>query len=179
MSQTTESKNSTAPRFDIIAVNWYPKNNHSTTYHTKGWAEIVKTTFHDTTGRPIYISEFGLAAEDADTYDTLPYLTVARWRKKTVEYQYQRGWAYQNFISTWANLPFIVGANWYKWANGYASKSKIDARNSGIVDDTDTYYAHLSDNIRSINAQLNTISRSGNFTLDDINWESVSLNICD
>ncbi len=32
-------------------------------------------------------SQIWLAAEDADDYSVTPYLTVARWRDKTVEHQ--------------------------------------------------------------------------------------------
>lgn len=165
-------------RFDAIAVNWYPDYNQSSTYHPREWMEIVKATFHDTTGRPLYIAEYGVAAEDADDYSAVPYLTVARWREKTVEHQYQRGWAYHNLVSTWANLPYVIGANWFKWPNGYGNPNGSDVRDSGLVDDNDNYYVHLTDNIRSVNKQINSISRSGTFSLDNIDWISVELNLC-
>jgi len=164
-------------RFDIIAVNWYPADTQSTTYPARQWIEIVKSTFHDTTGRPIYVSEFGLAAEDADDFSQPPGLFVARWREKTVEFQYQRGWAYHNFIATWVNLPFIVGANWYKWPNGYGDPQGNDPRNSGIVDDHDHYYNALTDNMRSINGQIQRVERSS-LTLDEVDWANVEINIC-
>ncbi|MCP4711599.1 MAG: hypothetical protein GY869_23520 [Planctomycetes bacterium] len=165
-------------RFDVIAINWYPNYNQTSTYHPREWMEIAKATFHDTTGRPLYIAEFGVAAEDADDYSLTPYLTVARWRHKTVEHQYQRGWAYHNLVSTWANLPYIIGANWFKWPNGYGDPPGSDPRNSGLVDDNDQYYVHLTDNMRSINKQIGSISRSGDFSLDSIDWTSVELNLC-
>ncbi len=165
-------------RFDIIAINWYPDYNQSSTYHPREWIDIAKATFHDTTGRPLYIAEYGLAAEDADDYSLTPYLTVARWRNKTVEHQYQRGWAYQNLVSTWVNLPYIIGANWFKWSNGYGNPPDSDTRNSGIVDDHDNYYTPLTDNIRSVNQKIGSVSRSGDFMLDHIDWTSVELNLC-
>jgi len=166
-------------RFDVIAVNWYPSNRQGTTHYSREWMEIVKNTFHDTTGRPLFISEFGIAAEDADDYSNAPYLTVARWRKKTVTHEYQRGWTYVNWVSTWANLPYVIGAKWFIWANAYGDPNGTDVRNSGLVDDNDQYYVHLTDNIRSVNQQINVLSRSGSFSLQDINWQSVKLNICE
>lgn len=166
-------------RFDVIAVNWYPSNRQGTTHYSREWMDIVKNTFHDTTGRPLFISEFGVAAEDADDYRNSPYLTVARWRKKTVTHEYQRGWTYTNLVSTWANLPYVVGARWFIWANAYGNSNGSDVRNSGIVNDNDQYYVHLADNIRSVNQQINNIDRSSNFLLENINWESIEVNICE
>jgi len=166
-------------RFDVIAVNWYPTNRQGTTHYSREWMEIVKNTFHDTTGRPLFISEFGIAAEDADDYSNVPYLTVARWRKKTVTHEYQRGWTYVNWVSTWANLPYVIGAKWFIWANAYGDSNGSDVRNSGLVDDSDQYYVHLTDNMRSVNQQISILSRSGTFSLQDINWQSVQLNLCD
>ena len=155
-------------RFDVVAVNVYPTFNKTGSYIPLKRMEMVKTTFHDTTGRPLYISEFGVSAEDADDYTTEPYLFVARWRTKVVEHQYQRGWAYKNFVSTWANLPYVIGANWFRWANSYGDLSGNDVRNSGLVDDKNQYYVDLTDNVRSVNQQVNAIKRSGSFTLTDI-----------
>lgn len=165
-------------RFDVIAVNLYPADDQQATFNSRDLLERVKATFHDTTGKPLFIAEFGLAAEDADDFQADPPLIVSRWRDKTVEHQYQRGWGYNNLVATWANLPYVIGARWYKWANGYGSSSHIDPRNSGVVADNDAYYTPLTDNMRSLNGQIDAISRSGDFTLDDINWDSVRLNLC-
>ena len=118
-----------------------------------------------------------MAAEDADHYETQPNLIVSRWREKTTQYQYQRGWAYQNWISTWANLDFIVGANWYKWSNGYGNTEDSDPRNSGIVDDENHYYTGLTDSMRSVNQQLQNIRR-GFFVIDNADWSNHDIDIC-
>lgn len=164
--------------FDVIAVNWYPSFNQSGTYHPLEWMQLVKETFHDPTGKPIFISEFGVAAEDGDDFSITPYLFVARWRDKTVPYQYQRGWMYANLLSTWANLPYVIGAQWYSWGNQYGDSPFDDVRNSGLVDDKNNYYFQLTDNVRSINKQLLSIERKDNFSLDQIDWSKVELNIC-
>jgi hypothetical protein len=165
-------------RFDVIALNWYPANNQHTTFHAREFMDTIRSTFYDTTGKPLFIAEFGVAAEDADDFSGAPPLIVSRWRGKTVPHQYQRGWAYNNMVSTWANLPYVVGARWYKWSNGYGNLERNDPRNSGAVDDNDNYYAPLTNNMRSLNQQINAIDRSGNFSLDDINWSGVALNLC-
>jgi hypothetical protein len=164
--------------FDVIAVNWYPAFNQSGTYQSRELMELVKQTFHDLTGRPIFISEFGVAGEDGDDFSTAPYLYVARWRDKTVAHQYQRGWAYKNIVSTWANLPYIIGTQWYAWGNQYGDPPYDDVRNSGLVDDQDRYYVNLTDDVRSINKQLQTIFRDGSYSIQQIDWSKVELNIC-
>jgi hypothetical protein len=164
-------------RFDAIGVNLYPNYNNSGTYHPRELLEFVKRYFYDTTGKPLYVAEFGIAAEDADDVVNPPYLIVQRWRPKTVERQDQRGWGYQNLISTWANLPYMIGADWFMWSNGYGENGS-DPRNSGIVDDRDRYYVPLADNIRSVNARVNRIRRSGSFTLEAIDWSAVEIPFC-
>ena len=165
-------------RFDVICLNLYPGFNYTASFYPRAWLERLIKTFHDTTGRPLYISEFGLAAEDADSCSTKPCLTVARWRPNTVQFQYQRGWGYATIIGTLANLPYVVGANWFNWVNGYGRPMGSDIRNSGIVDDHDSYYTNLTDTIRSVNRQLKTIHRSGNFSLDAIDWSKEKINLC-
>ncbi|WP_339134452.1 MAG: hypothetical protein WGN25_15405 [Candidatus Electrothrix sp. GW3-4] len=165
-------------RFDIIAINLYPPNQ-SGMYIPREWINILKTTFYTPTAVPIYIAEFGVAGEDADNFTEVPYLMVARWREMTVKTQYQRGWAYKNLVSTWVNLPYIIGANWFKWSNGYGSPKGVDVRNCGIVDDQDTYYRQFTDNIRSVNKQVTSVFRSGTFSVDDINWKSIDIDLCE
>jgi len=165
-------------RFDAIAVNLYPTFNQTGTYLPHEIMGIVKSTFHDTTGLPIYVAEFGVASEDSDNYDVQPYLTIQRWRKKSVSYEYQRGWAYRNLISTWANLPWVVGANWFSWFNQYGNPPGSDVRNSGLVDDNNNYYTQLTNQVRSVNESVTHIFRSPGFSLEDIQWQSVEIEIC-
>ena len=166
-------------RFDVIAVNLYPYFNQLSSFYPYWLLKKVKETFYDTTGRPLYISEFGLAAEQANSCKQTPCMTVARWRPNTVKYQFERGWAYHNIMATFANLPFIVGANWFKWANGYGVPPGSDIRNSGLVDDTNHYYADFTDMVRSTNRQISTINRSENFVLEDIDWSSTRIHLCE
>jgi len=157
-------------RFDVIALNWYPDFNQSRTFQPREWMAMVKATFFDATQRPLYIAEFGMAAEDAN-------VPVMRWRPKTVTRQYQRGWAYANLVSAWADLPWIVGASWYQWTNGFGGNG-TDPRNSGVVDDAGNFYVPLTDVMRSVNGQVNNIVRSGNFSLDDIDWRTAEIAVC-
>jgi len=165
-------------RFDVISVNLYPDYNQGRTYYPKALLKQLQSTFYEPTGRPIYISEFGIAAEDADNCNEHPCLRVERWRNRTVADQKQRGIGYKNIVSTLANLPYIVGANWFKWSNGYGTPIGSDIRNSGLVDDNDQYYKHFTDSVRKVNDKLQNIYRQETFNLTDINWEAVELNIC-
>jgi len=165
-------------RYDVIAVNLYPTYNQTGTYLPYELMKIIKTTFHDSTGLPLYVAEFGVASEDADNYDTEPYLTLERWRKKSVQFEYQRGWAYRNLISSWANLPWVIGANWFSWFNEYGNPPGSDVRNSGLVDDYNNYYPQLANEIRSVNDRVNNVYRSPDFTLENIQWDNTDVGIC-
>ena len=166
-------------RFDVIAVNIYPVFNQLGAYYPFWLLSEIRSTFHDTTGRPLYIAEFGLAAEDANDCRQKPCMAVRRWRPNTVSFQHERGWTYNNIMATFANLPYVVGANWFKWANGYGIPQGSDIRNSGVVDDFDHYYSDFTDNVRSTNHQIDVMKRSNQFSLQDIDWSATRLRTCD
>ena len=166
-------------RFDVIAVNLYPYFNSLASFYPHWLLKKIKKTFHDSTGKPLYISEFGLAAEDANSCALVPCMEVARWRPNTVRYQYERGWAYHNIMSTFSNLPYIIGANWFKWTNGYGTPPGSDTRNSGMVDDANRYYSDFTNMVRSTNRQISGMNRSESFSLEDIDWSVTKVNICE
>ncbi|MGL1931974.1 MAG: hypothetical protein OCC45_09455 [Desulfotalea sp.] len=164
--------------FDVIAVNLYPNYNQLAVYYPYPYLKKIEDTFYKSTNKPLYISEFGLAAEDANSCVKKPCMGVRRWRPNTVQNQYQRGWGYANIVSTFANLPYVIGANWFKWTDGYGKPLGSDVRNSGLVKDDDTFYSPMTDMVRSVNSEMQKIDRKSSFVLEDIDWSVTKINIC-
>ena len=154
--------------FDLIAVNAYPTFREAADHYPRSQLEAMRRTFHDTTGRPVIISEFGVAARDAG-------IPVQRWFDRTVNTQSERGEAYRNIATTLANLPWVVGHSWYRWCNAYGEEDAPDPRNSGLVNDQDRYYTNLTDVVREVNAALNAVRRASTFGPDDIDWRDTAL----
>lgn len=155
--------------FDVIAINAYPVMLHSTDHHPRSHFDAMKALFHDTTGRPLFISEFGIAGLDSG-------VPVRRWDDRTAFTQSERGQGYHNLSATWGNCPWMVGQTWFKWANGYAGDGS-DPRNCGLVDDSDQYYDGLTSRMGATNVALNEIRRSGSFGSAEIDWRPLEFPI--
>jgi len=154
--------------FDIIAVNAYPSWQNAADHGTRARLEAMRKTFHETTGKPVIIAEFGIAGRDSG----IP--SRATWRPLTVNTQAERGEGYRNLTATWANMPWIIGHIWYKWPNSYGLDGK-EPQNCGIVDDTDKYYENLVNRMVQTNLQLNKIRRGADFDIDKIDWRPLAL----
>lgn len=170
--------------YDIIAVNLSPHHSGSGDHYLRPSLEVLRDLFHARTSRPLLITEFSVGALDSGI------TPVLRWRHRTLNTQAERGGFYRNAVSVLANLPFTVGASWYKWDNSYyrsdgkdrecprsfldSDDPAWDARNSGIVDDADRPYEDLADAIREVNAQVRNLARSAQFGLDAIDWETAA-----
>jgi len=159
--------------FDIIALNAYPGWQNAADHHPREFLEAMRATFHETTGKPVIVAEFGVGARDSG---------IAQrdgWTDITVNTQAERGRAYHNISAVWANLPWMIGHTWYKWPNGYGLPHGSRPRNCGIVDDKDRYYAGLTNGIAQTNLRINRIRRSTGFSLDDIDWRNLELPVFD
>jgi hypothetical protein len=157
--------------FDLIAINAYPRYNRDRTYYSKEFLEDMKSTFYDTTNRPIIISEFGVAGEDSG-------IDVARWRPMTVKNQTLRGLSYKNLISTMFSMPWVVGQMVFKWENGYyTADGKPDPRNCGIVNDNNEFYEAYAKAIKETNELVNTKQRLGSFSIESIKWKELNFRI--
>jgi len=154
--------------FDVIALNAYPTQRHSSDHHTRTHMETMKELFPDQTGRPVLVSEFGIAARDAG-------VPVRRWHDRTTHTQAERGQGYHNISATWANAPWMIGQTWFKWANGYGEPQGSDPRNCGLVNDTDQYYTGLTDHMTSTNLAIADIRRRDDFDSLAIDWRPLTL----
>jgi len=156
--------------FDLIGVNIYPKYNRERGFYIKEYLDDLKRSFHDLTGRPIIVGEFGFAGVDAG-------IIVSRWHPQTVETQQERAIAYNNIVKTLFSQNWIVGQFLYTWYNGHFKESgSPDPRNSGIVDDTNQYYSELKKSISSTNQDILLSNRHG-ISVQMLNWSSINVTI--
>jgi hypothetical protein len=170
--------------YDIIAVNLSPHRTGSGDHYLQPNLAVLRDLFYAKTGRPVMITEFSVGALDSGINPVL------RWRTRTLATQAERGAFYRNAVAVLANLPFTIGASWYKWDNSYyrangkehacpsafddSDAPDWDARNSGIVDDHDRPYPALRDAIRTTNDQVRQIERSAGFDLNAIAWDTAA-----
>ena len=147
--------------FDVIDVNLYPQMGRN--HHVKGRLQILEW-LNQQTGRPIMNGECGLAAWSSG-------IAMARWwQPKTVDTQAQRGQGYRNIVSTAANLPFMVGFQWFKWANGSGVRGNVYRRNCGLINDENEPYKDMIQQVIAVNKALENMDRSASFKIDDIDF---------
>ncbi|MFZ5829774.1 MAG: beta-galactosidase [Planctomycetota bacterium] len=151
-------------KYDLVAANFYPKpmNNEDRVDYNARVALEWLTLYHEATGRPIIIGEFGVAARDSD----VP--SVARWQSRTLDTQAQRGDAYKKMVYSYYNLPYIVGAHWFRWSNGYTEGGAPTPRNCGLVDDENRPYGEFIRYVEEANAAIGRAGRQASFGLDDL-----------
>ncbi|GEM_PF-2756885 len=155
-------------KFDICAANLYPHpagGKQVADANTKDQLEWIRALSR-ITGRPVLIGEFGTAARDSG-------VAVKRWAPRTLDTDVQRGASYRKMVTTWYRLPFVVGAHWFKWSNGYGygGNTGRDPRSCGLVDDWNHPYADLVEAIREANAAIEKAGRRADFDIDDLPFE--------
>ncbi|MBK8478900.1 MAG: beta-galactosidase [Opitutaceae bacterium] len=98
-----------AAAFDAVAVNVYPQNCEG------GLAPAERDYFAAVaaTGLPVLIGEWSVPAWDSGYYDGGHPLDFS-WAR-TVLSQAERAWQAARLQLQFYNLPFVIGADWFKW----------------------------------------------------------------
>jgi hypothetical protein len=143
--------------YDIVDVNLYPQLGRD--HHVKSRLEILQYMY-EKSGRPIINGECGIAARTSGI-PSAPW-----WEAKTVDTQLQRGIGYKNILSTLANLPFMIGFQWYKWEDG----TEAYLRNCGLIDSENKPYHDMIWQVEKVNAQIKNMKRDGEFGIADIQF---------
>ncbi|MHC5039730.1 MAG: beta-galactosidase [Planctomycetota bacterium] len=151
--------------FDICAANLYPHPEEGSwvaDFNSRkqlGWIKAL----HEMTGKPILIGEFGTASRDSG-------VPVQRWRARTLDTDEQRGESYKKMVYTYYSLPFVVGAHWFRWSNGYGFGNQLmrDPRSCGLIDDWNKPYEKIVAAIRETHEKIGKHGRRGDCTLDDL-----------
>jgi len=153
--------------FDICAANLYP--------HPEGCRQVGDFNYRKQlewiralnrlTGRPVLIGEFGTAARDSG-------VAVQRWAPRTLDTDTQRGESYKKMIHTWYNLPFVVGAHWFKWSNGYGygGNTGKDPRSCGLIDDCNLPYTCIVKAAIEAHKAIGKAGRRADFKIGDLPW---------
>jgi hypothetical protein len=137
--------------YDVIGVNLYPMGGDHFTEDQIACLEWI----HRKTGRPILIGEWAIHSDESG-------IRARRWRFNTVATDAARSQGYANCMAQLALLPYVVGAHWFKWANGYGSDGN-DSRNSGLLDDANVPYESFVKRISAVNRQVQNAQRDPEF----------------
>lgn len=115
---------------DVVTVNCYSLVPER--WRMEKWYQLA--------GRPILIGEH--------------HLPLASQRQLPPKYRAftpaERLKYYQEYIKTWASMPFSVGAHWYQFADQHITGRATDGENQtvGLVDITDQPHQHIVDAVR-------------------------------
>jgi hypothetical protein len=107
----------------------------------------------------------------------VPALAGSRPEKKreaTLDTDKQRGESYKKMVFTGYNLPFVVGAHWFKWANGYGfgHNAGNDPRSCGLIDDWNRPYASIVKAIRETHEAIAKAGRKADFRIGDLPFKN-------
>ena len=147
--------------YDLIGFNMYPTGRD---HFTRDELDALQW-LHGKTGKPILIGEWGISSEDTG-------IISPRWRYQTVPTMEDRKRGYENCLHQLVSLPYVVGAHWFKWANGYGigGQAGKDGRNCGFLQDDNRPYLDFVDHVKKVNAEVVKAKRKPDFTVDDIRF---------
>ncbi len=116
-------------RYDIVCTNLYAESGGSYSPDQMFLLQYL----YEKTERPILIGEYSFHANDSN-------IPLDKWGGKIVTTMNERGEAYRRSMVSWSYLPYMVGAHFYKWGNGYGPVGRYRGRNAGIVNDQNKPY---------------------------------------
>ena len=133
---------------DIVSFNMYPRIDveqgvpASVVETIEGWQRKA--------GRPMMITEWSFPALDSG----LPCVHGAGMR---VDTQAQRAQCFTHFQTLMFSLPFMVGSNYFMWADEPAlgiSETFPEDTNYGLVNEKDEPYPELTEAARALNPRV-------------------------
>ncbi|MFC1483610.1 beta-galactosidase [Candidatus Neomarinimicrobiota bacterium] len=116
-------------RYDIVCTNLYARSGGSYAPDQMALLQYL----YEQTGRPMLIGEWSFHANES-------HIPLDSWGGKIVATMEERGEAYNRTMLSWSHLPYMVGAHFYKWCNGYGPVGRYRGRNAGIVNDQNQPY---------------------------------------
>ncbi|MFB0515036.1 MAG: beta-galactosidase [Candidatus Neomarinimicrobiota bacterium] len=130
-------------KYDIVCTNLYARSGGSYAPDQMALLQYL----HDQTGRPLLIGEFSFHANESN-------IPLDQWGDKIVATMEERGQAYNRTLLSWAYLPYMVGAHFYKWCNGYGPVGRYRGRNAGIVNDQNEAYQPFVEMVTETNRRV-------------------------
>ena len=140
---------------DVVSVNCY-RSLDLDTAQVLGFAQDLRR-WHQQSGRPLLITEWSFPALDSG----LPCQHGAGQRFATQE---QRARAFAIFQELLLRTPFVVGSNYFMWADepalGIASTFPEDS-NYGLVDEQDRPYPAITAAARRVHVRWQALHHQG------------------
>ncbi len=127
-------------KYDIVCTNLYAESGGSYSPDQMALLQYL----YEKTKRPLLIGEFSFHANESN-------IPLDYWGGKIVGTMKERGEAYRRTMMSWAYLPYMVGAHFYKWGNGYGPVGRYRGRNAGIVNDQNDPYQPFIDMVAKTN----------------------------
>jgi hypothetical protein len=146
-------------RYDIVCTNLYAQSGGS---YAPDQMALLQYLYEET-GRPLLIGEWSFHANES-------HIPLDRWGGKIVATMKERGEAYDRTMLSWSHLPYMVGAHFYKWCNGYGPVGRYRGRNAGIVDDHNQAYQPFVDMVTRTNYQVLHAKRNTSGHVEDFTY---------
>ena len=126
---------------NVVSFNWY------------GFEPPVKILdeLHQTTGKPVRITEFSFKAMDSGLPNT-------RGAGRPVPTQKDRADHFERFVTALMKLPYCVGYHWFQWSDQPA-QGRFDGENSnyGLVKENDEPWELLTQRMKKVNELVEEI----------------------
>ena len=122
---------------------------------------------YDQTNRPLLIGEWSFHAKESN-------IPLDQWGGKIVETMHDRAAAYEMAMKSWSYLPYMVGAHFYKWGNGYGPVGRYRGRNSGVVNDQNEPYQPFVELITQTNHDVLNAKRRPDGHVKDLKFNFIA-----
>jgi hypothetical protein len=136
-----EVAQASAPFVDVVSMNLNAAWNDGT------FPRFYLDTLHALTGKPVYVSEFYMTAQqnrsgDKNDSSTFPVVTT----------QKERAAGFRNTVEALLQTPYVVGADWFQYYDE-PTRGRFDGENYdfGLVDIHDQPYEPLTTAARALN----------------------------
>jgi hypothetical protein len=149
-------------KYDIVCTNLYAESGGSYTPDQMALLQYL----YEKTERPLLIGEWSFHSNESD-------IPLDWWGNKIVETIKERGEAYRRTMISWAYLPYMVGAHFYKWGNGYGPVGRYRGRNAGIVNDQNEPYQPFVDMAAKTNYDVLHAKRKAGGLVKDFEYLNV------
>lgn len=120
-------------------------------------ADMFREMYEESGKQPIILSEYSFHALDGRSGNR----NVVGFAAQVLDQQ-ARADAYRIFTTGLARVPYVVGADWFQWADEPPSGRLMDGEdvNFGMVDVDDRPYEDLANAVRDVAAGLNGIHKT-------------------
>jgi hypothetical protein len=149
---------------DIVSINYYEPGGMGDIclWLSSGGSMRISTdltfkAFHEITGRPLLITEFGFRGMDSGMPNTFPPPLLIQ---PTVPTQKIRADKFEQCATTWISQPYFLGYHWFQYMDE-PKNGRFDGEdgNYGLVNITDDPYTEFVERFKATNARAWALHR--------------------